>query len=106
MNGPRIGEPNLGALVGAVVGSCGGLFAVGTIPAILSHNPSVLLATPVLNLVSWFLCGVLGWFLGGQIGPRLESSLGERNGNVLGGTIGGIMPVISVAMWSWYMVTH
>jgi len=38
---PGLGEPNLGALVGAVVGAIGGLFAVGIAPAIIDRNLAV-----------------------------------------------------------------
>ena len=39
---PGLGEANLGALVGAVVGATGGLFAVGIAPAIMAKNAALL----------------------------------------------------------------
>lgn len=105
MRRPGFGEANLGALTAAVVGAIGGLFAVGIGPAILYRDPAMLLATPLLGVIGWIISGLTGWFVGGQIGPRLERKLGERNGNVIGGIIGGLLPVISIALWGWYMVT-
>jgi hypothetical protein len=104
MRRPGIGEVNLGALVGVVVGAIGGLFAVGVAPAILFRNPALLFATPLLGIISWIISGIAGWIIGGQIGPRLEERLGERNGSYIGGTIGGLVPIISIALWDWYMV--
>jgi len=106
MRKPSIGEYNLGALAGAVVGSIGGLFAVGLPPAILARNPALLLGTPILGLLSWLLSGLLGWFLGGQIGPRLGEKSGSQQSELLGGALAGLAPVICITLWSWYMVTH
>ena len=54
---PPLGEYNMGALAGAVVGSIGGLFAIGVVRAILGRNIALLLAMPILGLVSWLVCG-------------------------------------------------
>jgi hypothetical protein len=102
---PRIGEANLGSLIGAIVGSIGGLIAIGLAPAIVARNPHYFFTTPVLSFIGWVVGGLAGWFVGGQIGPRLERALGERNGNVLGGILGGLVPAISIAVWSWRMAT-
>jgi hypothetical protein len=106
MRKPPIGEFNLGALAGAVIGSIGGLFAVGLPPAILARNPALLLGTPILGLLSWLACGFLGWFLGGQMGPRLGEKFCSQQAELFGGALAGLIPVVSIALWSWYMVTH
>lgn len=97
-------EANLGALVGVVVGATGGLFAVGIAPAIVLRNAAELVSTPVLGMIFMLLGGPIGYFIGGQIGPRLEGWLGEQRGNIFGGVIGGLIPVVSVALWGWYMI--
>ena len=103
---PPIGEPNLAALVAAVIGCLGGLFALGIAPAIITRNPQYLAAYPKLNVVSFLLCGSIGWLIGGQIGPRLEKFCGPQRGMVIGGIVGGIMPITGVIMLSWYLSTH
>jgi hypothetical protein len=103
---PPVGEANLAALIAAVIGSIGGLFALGLIPAIVSRNPQFLALAPKMNVISFFLCGVIGWFLGGQLGPRLQGASGEKNGCIIGGIIGGLVPVLSIAAFGWYLATH
>jgi hypothetical protein len=105
MRKPCLWESNPGALVGGAVGAVGGLFAVGIAPAILYRDPRQLLGTPLLGFIGWVISGPLGWFIGGQIGPRLGAKLGERNGNVIGGILGGMVPVVSIALWGWHMAT-
>jgi hypothetical protein len=102
---PKIGEANLAALIGAVIGSTGGLFAVGIVPAIVSGRPQYLIAAPTFSILCFFGCGVIAWFLAGQIGPRLARLLGERNGNVVGGLIGGLLPLAALAYWGWRLAT-
>jgi hypothetical protein len=106
MRKPSIGEYNLGALAGAVVGSIGGLFAVGLPPAILAGNPAALFETPKVALLCWLVGGLLGWFLGGQIGPRLGEKYRSQQAEILGGGLAGLVPVLSIALLSWYLKTH
>jgi hypothetical protein len=106
MSKTPLGEFNLGALVGAIVGSIGGLFAIGVVRAILNRDPAMLFATPILGLLSWVICGVVGWFTGGQIGPRLGEKFYSQRAEILGGAIGGLLPVLLVAAWAWYMSTR
>jgi hypothetical protein len=106
MRKPPIGEYNLGALAGAVVGSIGGLFAVGLPPAVLARNPALLFGTPILGVLSWIVSGLLGWFLGGQVGPRVGEKYGSQQSELFGGALAGLVPVVSITLWSWYMVTH
>ena len=106
MRKPSIGEFNLGALAGAVVGSIGGLFSVGLPPAILARNPALLFGTPILGLLSWLLSGLVGWFLGGQVGPRVAEKSESQQAELFGGALAGLIPVVCIALWSWYMVTH
>ena len=102
----RIGEANLGALVGVAVGSIGGLFAVGLAPAILNHDLKELFAARALGLAGFVISAPIGWLIGGQLGPRLERRFGDRAGGIVGGAIGGLAPVVSLALWSWYMVAR
>jgi len=103
---PSIGEANLSALIAAVIGSIGGLFALGIAPAIIARNPQWIAQFPKLNVISFLLCGAVGWFLGGQIGPRLEPILGEKTGYIVGGIVGGLVPVLAVVAFGWYMATN
>lgn len=102
---PTIGEANLAALIGAVIGSVGGLFALGFLPAIVSGQFEYLIAWPKLSLVCFFACGVIAWLLAGQIGPRLEGLLGERIASITGGIIGGLVPLGSLSYLGWLLAT-
>ena len=102
---PTIGEANLAALIGAVIGSVGGLFAVGLIPAIVTRKLQYLIAAPTLSVVCFFGSGAIAWLLAGQIGPRLERLLGIRTANVIGGIIGGLLPLSGLAYWGWHLAT-
>ncbi len=93
-------------MVGAIVGSIGGLFAIGLVRAMLLHNLALLFGTPILGLICWVLCGGAGWVLGGQIGPRLGAKLNSQNAEILGGILGGLIPVLLVAAWAWHMTPH
>lgn len=106
MRKPTLGEANLGALAGAVVGGVGGLFAVGIAPAILNRKISLLFGTPILGLFSWLICLPVGWFLGGQVGPLLGQLFRSPSAEVTGGVLGGLVPVTLIALWGWYMVLH
>lgn len=103
---PSIGEANLAALVAAVIGCIGGLFALGIAPTLITKNIQFLAATPMLNVISFFLCGVVAWFIGGQIGPRLQGLFGEQGGLITGGILGGLIPVSSMIAAGWYLATH
>jgi hypothetical protein len=103
MRRPSLGEFNLGALVGAILGSIGGLFAIGTVRAVLAKNAALLFGTPILGLISWVVCGVGGWLLGGQIGPRLGEKYYSQRAEIVGGALGGFIPVVLVVVWALYM---
>ena len=94
-------QPSLGAIVGAI----GGLSALDIAPAILTRDPSVFRATPVLSLIRWLVSGGVGWVMGGQLGLRLNERVDHRNAEVAGGILGGLIPIILIALWGWYMVT-
>jgi hypothetical protein len=98
-----LGEYNLGALAGAVVGSIGGLFAIGVVRALLGRNPALIFSMPILGMVSWLICGIGGWLAGGQIGPRLGEKYYSQRVEMLGGALGGLLPVMLVAAWALYM---
>jgi hypothetical protein len=103
MRKPGFGETNLGAVTGAATGSIGGLFAVGIVPAIVYRDVTVLFHTPILALISWLTCIITGWLIGGQIGPRLGMRLKSQRAESVGGCIGGLIPIIAIVLWSWYM---
>ncbi len=105
MRTPGFGEANLGALVGAVVGAIGGLFAVGIAPAIIGRNLALLFATPMIGLLCWLVSGPVGWLIGGQVGPRLGDKFMTQRAEIIGGFLGGLVPIITIALWGWYMVT-
>jgi hypothetical protein len=100
------GEYSLSAVIGAVVGSIGGLFAIGTVRAILGHNIVLIFRFPILGLLSFIICGLAGWMLGGQLGPRCGQWFRSYQAELLGGVLGGLIPVLGVAIWAWYMTTH
>jgi len=103
MRKPGFGEANMGALAGAVIGAIGGLFAIGIGPAIAAQNIRLLVGTPVLAIISLLVCGPLGWLIGGQIGPRVGGKFNTQRAEAIGGIIGGLIPVLLVALWGWYM---
>ncbi len=103
---PSFGESNLGALVGAIVGATGGLFAVGIAPALLERKLAILFNYPTLGLACMIVSGAIGWVLGGQVGPRLAEKFASAKAEVTGGVLAGLLPVILVACWGWYMKTH
>jgi len=106
MRSPGFGEANMGALVGAVIGAIGGLFAIGIGPAIVGKNIRFLVGTPILAILSLMVCGALGWIIGGQLGPRLGGKFNTQRAETIGGVMGGLIPVVFVAIWGWYMAAR
>jgi hypothetical protein len=106
MRKPGFGEANMGALAGAVIGAIGGLFAIGVGPAIAAKNIRLLVGTPILAIVCLLVSGPLGWLIGGQLGPRLGGKFNTQRAETIGGIIGGLVPVILIAFWGWYMTTR
>jgi hypothetical protein len=105
MKKPGIGEPNLGAMVGVVVGAVGGLVAIAIPLAIMRGDIKALSEARTFGLFGFLTSSTVGWFLGGQMAPRLEGRLGERNAGIVGGILGGLVPVAGFALWGWYLVT-
>lgn len=103
---PDLGQVNLGALAGAVLGSIGGLFSVGIPPAIVFRDVRALFATPTLGVISFIVCGLLGWLLGGQVGPWFGRKYQSIQAEFISGAIFGAIPVVMVLVWSYWMVTH
>jgi len=99
------GEFNLGGLTGAVVGSLGGLFAVGLARAIVGGHIALLFGTPILGIIGFVVSGGVGWLLGSQIGPWLGERYNSPRLEIAGGVIGGLVPSVLIALWGWYMVT-
>ena len=106
MRHPGIGEANLGAVAGAVVGAIGGLFAIGIGPALVARNPAHLFRYPLLSLICWLISGLLGWLLGGQVGPRLGEMLRNQRAEIITGGVAGLVPVVLIALWGWRMATQ
>jgi hypothetical protein len=104
MRSPSFGEANLGALAGAVVAAIGGLFAIGVGPAIIGRSLALLFGTPILGLICWLVSGSVGWVIGGQVGPRLGYRFQTPRAELVGGVLGGLVPVILIALWGCYMV--
>lgn len=103
---PRLGQSNLGALVGAVVGAIGGLFAAGIAPAIIAKNLALLVRYPTVGILCLLVGGAAGWLAGGQIGPRFGAKFNTQQAEMAGGAVGGLIPVILIVLWGWYMKTH
>ena len=106
MKGPGFGEANIGAMIGAITGGIGGLFAIGIAGAVIERSIAVLFEYPTLSLLSWVFSGPTGWILGGQIGPRLGMRFRKRKAEITGGIVGGLIPVIIVALVGWYLKVH
>lgn len=105
MKKPRLGEASLGALVGAMFGAFGGLFAIAIPWAILSHDIRALAMARTFGMIGFLTCAPIGWFTGGQIGPRLEAKLGARAAGILGGILGGLIPLSGFIFWGWHLVS-
>ena len=103
---PGLGESNLGALVGAIVGATGSLFAVGLAPAIMEKNAAVLFRYPIIGMFCMLAGGPIGWLAGGQLGPRFGEKYDTQRAEITGGVIGGLVPILLIALWGWYMNTH
>jgi hypothetical protein len=106
MRKPGLGEANLGAVTGAVVGAVGGLFAVAVPYAILTHDWRALSAARTLGLIGFLVSTPIGWLLGGQFGPRLEGLLRQRAAGIVGGVVGGLIPVGGFLYWGWRLVQN
>ena len=88
-----------------MVGAIGGLFAVDVASAIIDKDPTRLISTPRLSLLCWIVSLPIGWLIGGQLGPRLRDALRSPLAEIIGGGLGGLVPVIALGLWGWYLVT-
>ena len=104
MKEPSIGKENLGAVIGAVTGALGGLFAVAIPLAILTRNLQALSAARTFGLISFLVCTPIGWFAGGYISHVLVKRIGEKKAGILGGIVGGLLPVTGFSLWGFYMI--
>ncbi|HNZ74653.1 MAG TPA: hypothetical protein PKN20_00850 [Verrucomicrobiota bacterium] len=106
MSKPPMEGYSLSAMIGAIVGSIGGLFAIGGVRAILAHNLTLVFRFPILGFLCFLICGLAGWFLGGFLGPRCGQRFGSYQAELLGGAAGGLAPVLLIAIWAWYTSSH
>ena len=104
MREPSFGKENLGAVIGAVTGALGGLFAVAIPLAIMTRNLQALSAARTFGLISFLVCTPIGWLAGGYISHALAKSLGVQKASILGGLLGGLIPVTGFALWGFYMI--
>lgn len=104
MREPSFGKENLGAVIGAVTGALGGLFAVAIPLAIMTRNLQALSAARSFGLISFLVCTPIGWFAGGSISHALTKRLGAQKAGILGGIVGGLLPVTGFALWGFYMI--
>lgn len=104
MKEPSFGKENLGAVIGAMTGALGGLFAVAIPLAILTRNIHMLSSARTLGIISFLVCTPIGWFAGGYISHALTKKLGVQKAGILGGMIGGMLPVTGFALWGFYMI--
>jgi len=102
MKEPSFGKENLGAVIGAVTGAMGGLFAVAIPLAILTRNFQALSAARTFGLISFLVCTPIGWFAGGYLSHALAKRLSLQKAGILGGIIGGMFPVTGFALWGYY----
>lgn len=100
-----IGEPNLAALIGSCIGSITGLFAVGVAPAIIEHNPRLLIAHPTIGLFCFVVGGAIGWIVGGLLGSFLARPNRMQQGYIAGGVIGGTLPFVAFILLGWFLWT-
>ena len=103
MRKPGFGEASLGAVAGTTVAGIGGLFAIGIAAAIIKPDATLLFQTPVLSVISWLLSVPAGWLVGGQIGPRIGDRFRSTKVEVIAGGLGGLIPVVIVALAGWYL---
>lgn len=101
--GPGFGEASLGAVAGTAVAGIGGLFAIGIATAIIKRDVTLLFQTPVLSVISWLVSVPAGWLVGGQIGPRLGDRFRSSRVEVVTGGLGGLLPVVLIALLGWYL---
>ena len=93
-------------MAGLVVGGIGGLFAIGVTRALILKDATELIGLRKLSLICWLISGLAGWIVGGQIGPRLGDLFDSEKAEIGGGAVGGLIPVLLIALWGWYMTTH
>jgi hypothetical protein len=106
MRDPEAGNENPGAVIGAVTGAVGGLFAVVLPYVIMTGNIKALGAYRQLGVIGFMVSVPVGWFAGGYLSHALANKLGHKKAGILGGLIGGLLPVAGFAVWGWYLVTH
>jgi hypothetical protein len=102
---PSVGKENLGAVIGALIGAIGGLFAIAIPLAIMTGNLQALGVARKLGLIGFLVSVPTGWFAGGYISHALEKKLSTKAAGIIGGIIGGLLPVSGIALLGWYIVS-
>jgi len=105
MREPSVGKENLGAVIGAVIGAVGGLFAIAIPLAIMTRNVQNLSVARNLGLFGFLISVPVGWFAGGYISHALEKKMSRKAAGIIGGTMGGLLPVMAIALLGWYVVS-
>jgi hypothetical protein len=106
MRKPGFGEASLGAVAGTAVAGIGGLFAIGIAAAIIRRDLTLLFQMPILSVISWLVSVPVGWVVGGQVGPRLGDRFRSTKIEVIAGGVGGLIPVVLIALTGWYLEVH
>lgn len=106
MREPSVGKENLGAVIGAVTGAVGGLFAVAIPLAIMTRNIQALAVARKFGVISFLVCVPIGWFAGGYLSYGLGKLFPSKQANIIGGLVGGLFPVTCFVLWGWYLITR
>lgn len=102
---PSVGKENLGAVIGALIGAVGGLFAIAIPLAIMTGNVQRLSDARKLGLFGFLVSVPIGWFAGGYISHALEKKIPRKAAGIIGGILGGMLPVTAIALLGWYIVS-
>jgi len=98
MREPSFGKENLGAVIGAVLGSFGGLMGVAIPLALLTRNVADLSAARTFGIIGFFVGTPVGWFAGGYLAHWFAGKLPVREAGIAGGIIGGLLPAGGFAL--------
>lgn len=106
MREPSFGKENLGAVIGAVLGSFGGLMGVAIPLVIMTRNVTDLSAARTFGIIGFFVGTPVGWFAGGYIAHWFAGKLPAREAGILGGIIGGFLPTAGFALVGYLLLSR